>query len=371
MSKPASIMFTITDLDVGGAEKSLVELATRLDPQHFSVSVVCLMPPGPLGEVLTQHGIAVESLGIRSVWNVPGAIIRWRRLLRRLRPQILQTFLFHANLLGRVVGIGRVSHVVAGIRVAERRSSLRLFTDRLSRQLVRCHVCVSEAVARFMHQRAGIPWDRLCVIPNGVDVAAVDRAVAVDRATLGISHDARVLLFLGRLDPQKGLDDLLRALELRRRRESADDGLRLIVVGDGPSRAEYEQLARDLEVAQFVRFAGWQPNPFDWLRAADGLVLPSRWEGMPNAVLEAMAARLPVIATAVEGAAELVVPGRTGWLVVPGSPEELAAAISEWAVDGERRRRFGSAGRERVERQFSYAQMVEQYERLYRRLLGS
>lgn len=370
MTRPIGISIGITDLDVGGAEKAMIELATRLDPSRWDVDVVSLLPRGPLADRLVQQAIPYESLGVRRAMDAPRALLRWHKILKRRRPRIVHTFLYHANMLGRLAArMAGVPHCVSGIRVAERRFRSRLVFDRLTRRLVDRYVCVSPSVATFMRHAAAISSDRLVVIPNGVNVRTADLARPVDRKKdLDLSPERIILVCLGRLDRQKGVDLLLDALQILRTRQPGESSLAVLLVGDGPERGQLEESSRHHDLEGLVRFVGWQPNPQDWLASADGLVLPSRWEGMPNAVLEAMAAKLPVIATMVEGAIELVSPGRTGWLVPTESPAALADSIIQFLADPIRRRQFGLAGRECVEREFSIESMVQQYERLYESL---
>ena len=363
---PIRIAFGITGLDVGGAERTLVELAVRLDRQRWAPSVVCLQPPGPLAGDLRRHGIPVESLQMRHRGAVLGALLRWTRALRRQRPAILQTFLFHANVLGRLAGRSAgVPIIWSGIRVAERRSVWPLRLDRWTERLTRGHVCVSHAVRDFAQRNAGIAAERLRVIPNGVDLNRADEAVPVDLCELGLDRRPMVLAFVGRFDPQKGLPDLLAALARLAEARPLAQQLRVLLIGAGPLREELQQAVRRASLESVIVDVGWQPRPQDWLAAADGLILPSLWEGMPNVVLEAMAARLPVIATAVEGTSELVRAGETGWLVPPGDPAALAEAITDFLADPQRNRRFGAAGRERVAQLFTYDRMVHSYEQLW------
>jgi glycosyltransferase involved in cell wall biosynthesis len=118
-----------------------------------------------------------------------------------------------------------------------------------------------------------------------------------------------------------------------------------------------------------VQFVGWRPDVERWLAAADGLVLSSRWEGMPNAVLEAMAAGKPVVATDVEGVSELVRPGQTGWLVPVENVTALADGLADFAAQPERRRQFGAAAQKLVQSEYSYDRMVARYESLWREKL--
>ncbi|MGL5096666.1 MAG: glycosyltransferase, partial [Planctomycetia bacterium] len=336
---PRPIAFGITDLDVGGAERTLVELVRRLDRNRWSPSVVCLQPCTPprgrFAADLTAVGVPVLSLEVNRAGDLPRSLVGWTRELRNRRPVLLQTFLFHANLLGRLAALAAgVSHVVTGVRVAERRQGAarwRGVVDALLDPLTDCHVCVSEAVRSFTHRTTGVPCRRLPVIGNGVDTARADAATAVDRALLGATAAQTALVVLGRLDPQKGVATLLAALaELARRRPTARDDVRVTFVGDGPLRASLAAAAETAGVGPMVRDVGWRAEPFAWLKAADGLVLASHWEGMPNAVLEAMAAGKPVVATDVEGVRELVDPDKTGWLAAPRDPHSLADALERF-----------------------------------------
>jgi starch synthase (maltosyl-transferring) len=280
----------------------------------------------------------------------------------------LQTFLFHANILGRVAAAwAGVPHCVSGIRVAERRSKWPLRLDRLTNRFVDFHVCVSQAVADFSADVAGLPRARLSVIPNGVDVATYAAADPADRQALGLPQDAYVVLAVGRLDPQKGLHHLFDAARglLPRFPE-----LHFVLVGDGPLHSELKARAEQAPLTGRIHLTGWRPDVPSLLKMGDALVLPSLWEGMPNVVLEAMAAGLPVVASRVEGVAELVIPEQTGLLVSPGAAGELESAISRLLADPERGRVMGRNGQVRVSAHFSWETMVERYVSLYEHLLG-
>jgi starch synthase (maltosyl-transferring) len=365
--RPVPIALVITDLDVGGAERAMVALATRLDRRRWNPTVVCLDNEGALVEPLSAAGIETVCLGVdrRRPFQAVG---RLARALRRSRPELVQSFLFHANVASRLAApfAGR-PWVVGGLRVAEREKSWHLTLDRLTSRLAVGSVCVSEGVLRFTRDEGRIGPDRLTVIPNGVDPTIFDRAVPADRATLGISEDATLALFVGRLDIQKGFAVLLPAAE---KVVPADPRWHLVLVGDGPARSVARKAVDWPEFAGRVHWLGRRDDVPSLLKAADMLVLPSFWEGMPNVVLEAMAARRAVVATSVEGTEDLVVPGATGWLVPPGGAGALAAALLDAASDPDRLRRFGEAGRARVEAHFTLGRVVAAYERLWAGILG-
>ena len=367
--EPVRVTLAITDLDVGGAERALVALATGLDRDRWRPAVACLAGAGALAGPLREAGIEVACLGVGA--RRPVAAVRaLGRALRAQRPALVQGFLFHANVASRLAArlAGRPP-VLGGLRVAERRPSRgwHLALDRLTSPLGVGSVCVSTGVERFSVGRGGLDPDRLVVIPNGVDPARFDAATPVDRAALGVPPGAELCLYVGRLDPQKGLEVLVdAAADVARDRPA----WHLAVAGDGPLRDELVARAAAAGLGDRVRWLGRRGDVPGLLRAADCLVLPSLWEGMPNVVLEAMAAGLPVVATAVEGTEDLVIPGATGWLVPPGRPGPLADALREAAADPDRRRALGRAGRARVEAEFAPARVVAAYERLWAGVLG-
>jgi starch synthase (maltosyl-transferring) len=297
-------------------------------------------------------------------------VARLAAALRRFGPELVQSFLFHANIAARLaaLGLGRPRPpVIGGIRVAERRRNWHLRLDRWTSRLGAGAVCVSRGVLAFSRDVGGLDPARLTVIPNGIDSAAIDAAAPVERGSIGVPDDAHLAIFVGRLDPQKGLPDLLDAAE---RVVARRPDWHLAIVGDGPERPRLlEAIEGRSALGDRVRWLGRRDDVPGLLKSADVLVLPSLWEGMPNAVLEAMAARRAVVGTAVEGTEDLVVPGETGWLVPPRDPAALADALDEAAADPDRRR-YGEAGRLRVEREFSLDAVVAAYERLWADALG-
>ncbi len=317
---------------------------------------------------MRQAGIPCECLGA-SRWNPVQLLVRLARGLRRFRPELVQSFLFHANLAARLSAPwAGCSWVVGGLRVAEHQKRWHLTLDRLTASLSTGSVCVSKGVMRFSRDVARLDPNRLTVIPNGIDPGPFDAAVPVLRTTLGIPEDTHLALYVGRLDLQKGLPDLLDAAE-RVIRDKRD--WHLALAGDGPSRDWLvQQLAERTPLRENVHWLGQRDDVPGLLKSADVLVHASLWEGMPNVVLEAMAARRPVIGTAVEGTEDLVEAGRTGWLVPPRDVTALYRALVEAAESPERCHRYGEAGRRRVEQEFSLVATAAAYEELWAGILG-
>ena len=358
----------ITELDVGGAEKALVSLARGLNKGRWNPHVFALGPEAPLAEPLRASGIKVTCLDVDPRRPLRAGF-RLISALRSHRPALIQSFLFHANIASRLAAplVGS-PFVLSGLRVAERRRSWHLWVDRHTSRLCDGAVCVSEGVRRFSRAEGGWPDDRLIVIPNGVDVSSIDAAEPIHRDSLGVPEDSLLALFVGRLDEQKGIKTLFEAIEpfLFDRPE-----FHIALAGDGPERPHLVDLVtRNPLLASRVHLLGPRLDVPSLMKAADLFVLPSLWEGMPNALLEAMAASLPAVGTRVEGIEDLIVPGETGWLVPPSDPESLTAALLDAISDRSRLRRMGKAARHRAETEYTPDRVVEAYERLWGALLG-
>lgn len=366
LQPPVRLAFCITDLDPGGAERALVQLVTRLDRTQWRPSVFCLSGPGLLTEDLIRADVPVVCFGAQRARQI-GIVGRLAGHLRRWRPALLQTFLFHANIAGRVAGrMAGVQPIVSGIRVAEKRSRIPLLIDRWTNWLVVQNVCVSQAVADFSVQQGGLAPSKVTVIPNAVDAERFERAQPMDLSVFGIPPNSRTVLFVGRLDPQKAPDDLLAAFAGL---VPQHEDLHLLYVGDGPLKHELWECVRHQELGTRVHFAGWQPDIAGIMRSATCLVLPSRWEGMPNVVLEAMAAGLPTITTRVEGVTEIVRDGVSGLLIAPGAVGELQSALDRLMRTPQLAAELIRNAQTIVKSEFTILSIVARYDRLYRSLL--
>lgn len=365
------VALCITDLEVGGAERCLAELAARVDRSRFDPVVYSLGPTPAEGRrlcpaLLEAAAVPVVYLGARTAWSFLPTLWRLRRLLAAQRPQLIQTFLFHANVLGRIAARrAGVPRVVSGIRVAEHKSRWHLWVDRATERVVDRHVCVSQAVARFARTEGGLPDAKLTVIPNGIDAAQYPASPA-NLAELGIGSARGVVTYVGRLDRQKDVVWLLHAAP---RFLAEQSGIDLLLVGAGPEEDALRRFAGQMGIGKRVHFAGFRPDVPQILAASRLLVLPSQWEGMPNAVLEAMASRLPVVATDVEGVRELLGEAAEPQVVGHGDSAELGAKILRLLDDRDLAAELGQANRLRAEKAFAIEHMVRAYEELWTALV--
>ena len=370
-ASPVPIAFCITELEFGGAERMLVELATRLDRTRFAPAVYSLAArPRPGRDQLPQRleasGIEVHFLGGESIVHVPRVIRTLTGMLRAQRPAILQTFLWHANTLGIFAGRrAGVEHLLTSIRVAERRRNLRGWAARRTSHLVERHVCVSRAVAHFAAREMHLPAERLVVIPNGVDLTQFP-APPLDLTTLGLAAGRRALLFVGRLSPQKRPDWLIDQLSTLLAQLPEHN---LLIVGRGRQRAALEAQAAALDIAARVHFLGWRSDVAALLAASDLLLLPSAAEGMPNVVLEAMASHKPVVATDVEGILELLGEQAGPQVVARDDAASFVRQAVLLASDAALAAALGGQNRARAAEKFSLLSMVQSYEHLYASLL--
>jgi glycosyltransferase involved in cell wall biosynthesis len=366
------VLLLITELRPAGAERIVYELALGLGQEGFEVRVACLISPGPgtdgaVAESLRAAGVEVTALRLEGKRDLRGAWRLWR-LLRELRPDVVHAHLFHANLAARVVGrLARVGRVVSTVHIVERRRlPARALLDRLTSRLDDATVCVSQAVARYAVSTGAVRGRALRVIHNGVDLArfADPGARAGARAALGLPLQATVLGGVGRLDPQKGFGDLLEAFAPLAAEHP--DAL-LALAGDGPLRAELETRARALGLTDRVRFLGHRDDVPCVLAALDVFCMPSRWEGFGLALVEALAAGVPAVVSAVDSLPEVL--GQAGVLVPAADPPAWTQALSDLLGDPERRAALSAAGPDQAQR-FTLDRMLEAYAELYRELLA-
>ncbi|NOT02150.1 MAG: glycosyltransferase [Phycisphaerales bacterium] len=361
------ITYVITDLDVGGVPLHLARLAHAIREFGFLPRVVSLAPIGAIGERLVAAGISIESCYARGPSDV-GVIARLSRLLCRHRPSLVHAFLFHANLAACLAApLAGISsrRVICEIQTVEIERPWHLTVGGMTHRMCACVVGNSPSVVEHLRQRAHMAASRLCCISGGVDVAAIQSAQPLPRAELGVDDDCAIVLWVGRLDPVKGLDELLAAFRI------VDTGRRtmLLLVGDGPYRPRVESMIREYGLGNRVRLLGRRSDVAEVMKTADVFAFPSRTEGMPNALLEAMAAGLAAVATDVAGCRDVVVDGETGLLVPGGDVGALTAAMRRLLVDDGLRRALGARAARHAGAQYSFHRCVTRYAALYDRVL--
>jgi len=366
-----SVLFLITGLAYGGAETQLVNLAISLKKRGWKVRVVAMLPPQAFTEELKEAGIPLSTLNMRRGVADPRAVFRLVKMLREWRPQILTSFMFHANLLGRIAGrLAGIPIVVSSIRNENFGGSRRDRVLRMTDWMGEISTTNSNLAADKLVKRGVVPRERIRVIPNGLvlDKFTVKNSNRMEfRQQLGITERDFLWLAVGRLEEQKDYSNLLQAFKI-----IIQDGheAQLRVAGQGPLLENLQRQSMGLDIYDRVVFLGLRRDIPSLLDAADGYVLSSAWEGLPNAVMEAMAAAKPVVATNVGGVPELVKEDETGFIVPPRNPEALAQAMEKMmALPQEKRLEMGKAGRTYIEANYSLEHVVDQWVALYKELL--
>ena len=359
------VLLAITLAEVGGAQSYVAALLPAL-AERYDV-VLAAYGEGPLREAAARNGVRFVSLEhvrrpINPVRDVAG-VFELTRLLRRERPQILHASSSKAGVLGRVAAtFARVPirfftvHGWAFSAYSGLPGLLYRAADRLMAPLTTVTICVSEQELAAGLEAGACRRERSVVIHNAVDVAGAPRS----------RHDRAVprLIAVGRLKAPKDFMTLVRVLAAL-----PAESFEALIVGDGPDLPELEAEIRRLGLEDRVELAGERSDVPELLAASDVFVLSSRSEGLPVSVLEAMAAELPVVASAVGGLAELVEDGETGILVPAGDESALAQALRTLVGDPGLRRKLGAAGRARAEAQFDLDAFRRAHLELYHRQL--
>lgn len=388
----AELLHLIETLGSGGAERLLHTNLAHLDTTRFSSRVVTVRSHSehwlaPIQEL----GVPVETLGVRTRRDLPGAVHRLKRLLSQDGVKLVHTHLWEANVVGRVAGRMAGVPVISSVhnpdyephvwRAGQQGHPLKrrifLALDRWTARIgCRRMIAVSEYVRQSAHVHLRFPLERIDVVYNPVDLDELRRPAARDRSTLlaelGLPADARVLMNVARLSPQKGLhiaiDALPRILESHPR-------VHLVSVGALDNRAWVHRLERQSVkrgVIERVHFIGPRHDVPDLLRACDVFVFPSLFEGLGLALIEAMAAGCVCVASAVGPAGEIVQDGVDGWLVAVGDNAALArAVVRALNEDVPRRGRVALAAAESAARRFDPEVGAQRLQAVYDRVLGA
>jgi glycosyltransferase involved in cell wall biosynthesis len=364
------IIYLITGLGVGGAERALVELATHLPKDRYEVVVACLQPPGPFSDDLMTSGIPVIDLGGMQGLDYVRSACRLFRLLRKEQAIILHSQLFRADVLAAVVGrFARVPIMVATRQNVNIGGMKKERVNRLIRHAFDRTIAVSDKVRTVEVQLSHTDPNKVVVIPNCVQVDSFtninEKKVKALRTELGLDSDTPLIGIVARFHKQKGHIYLLEAMTQVLKEVPT---FKALLVGDGELRSAIEEKARMLNLSNDVIFTGIRHDISEILALIDLFVLPSLWEGLPLSLLEAMAAGKPVIATPVGGVPEIIEDGINGLLVSPRSPNDLAEAIITLLQNPKKAKSMGDAGRKKVD-EYSVEAMVQKTENLYRQLI--
>ena len=337
----------------------MIELIRRLDPQRFAVHVACFEKAGAWLPRVAERAASIAEFPIRGFARPATflALLDFASWCRQQRIAVVQTCDLYAN----IFGLPGAALAGVPVRIGSRRELNPDKTAgqiRLQRQAYRCatKVVANSSAARAILEQEGVHRSSIAVIPNGIDTAAfTDRPLNTRRA-------ARRIITVANLRSEKSHETLIAAAA-----ELVADfpDVQFQIVGDGPRRAELEALVRARNLERAVVFLGHREDVPDLLNAAGAFALPSRSEAFPNGAIEAMAAGLPVVASAVGGLLDLIEPDRTGLLVPPQNAGALAAALRRLFTEPELARRLGESAQTQVRQRYSFERMVGSFEELY------
>jgi glycosyltransferase involved in cell wall biosynthesis len=364
----ATIVHLITGLETGGAERMLTHLVTRTDRDRFLPVVVSMTGAGTMGPILTHAGIRLETLGIRRGWADPRAVARLVRILRVWRAQILQTWLYHADLLGLVARwLGRSPCLIWNIQCTESigASTVRLALSRFS--AMPDGVIVNSLAGQRFHEGLGYRPKRWEYIPNGFDTRELrpdNEARRRLRAELGIPETTIAIGLAARYHPMKDHANFLAAAAALAQRRG-DVVFLLVGPGITPRNRELVNVIDAHGLTQRVRLLGERHDMHVVYPAFDIATLSSAFgEGCPNVIGEAMSCGVPCVATDSGDSAAIL--GRTGLVVSCRDPAALTAAWEQFVgLGSEGRRSLGLTARERIVREYDLTTIIGRYEALY------
>lgn len=379
------IVFILGTLEIGGTERQFLELVRRIDRERFALRVLAFHCQGPVRDELEALNIPFTCLnffGLRgkyrpvSYWQLYCLLRDIVRYLRHEQPQIVQSYLFWANVYGSIAAsIAGVPVILTGRR-ATMESKYQRFPGQWLQSL--SNLCATQIVSnseaarqeclrrdRFVNAR------KTCVIYNGIeaDRYAVVCDISARKRALQLPENAPIVGMIANLHPRKGHRDFLHAAARVLQQCSRT---RFLLVGrDYDIRADLERLADALGIREQVTFTGERRDIPAILAVLDVQVSASFVEGVSNALMEGMAAGKPIVATAIAGTPELVIHEQTGLLAPAGDPDALAEAIVRLLHDRDLRWQMGQAGQQRIRQCFSMEQMVQQTEALYQKLAAA
>lgn len=358
---------------IGGTETQAVELARRLDPERYQVTIGCLRREGPLIERLKGTPVEIMEVDMGGGIDSPSGLLRIVKLARFFRQQRIDILHAH-DLWSNIIGMAAATLARTPVTITSqrdlshdawystyRRGVLRFFQRGSSIVLTN-----AKAIRDGLIEQDHLPPEKVCVVYNGVDLNRFNGAPDRAHVLPGTEGNKLIVLVGNMITDVKGHAVLIAAApELVK----AHPKTQFVLVGEGTKRAGFEQQAKDLGLQGNFLFLGRRSDVPAILACCDIAVLPSLAEGLPNAVLEYLAAGLPVVATALGGNLEIIRDGTTGLLVPPQDPQALAAALNNLLSDEGLAARIGTAGRDYVKQNFSFERLVQGVDQLYTKLL--
>jgi len=366
------ILHVIDSLHLGGAQEVVLNLATCGDKNHFHHEVATMHGRGVYWERMSAHGIPLHSLSPHKLF--PWYAASLPALLLRGGFDILHCHLVASNIFAKPVGVLCNVPVILNhdhTNDAHRANSrVRLALDTLSNRLATHLIAVSGSCRQFLMERERVPAEKITLVQNAIDPARYSKSCgtrAEARKTLGLPPDVPVVAGVGRLNPQKNFSLFIQiAAEVSKRHPEAV----FLLAGEGPEEELLRRSGREAGLGERLVFSGCVSDTRPVYLAADVLLMPSLFEGLPMTLLEAMAMEVPVVASSLDGIAEVVEDGMDGFLVPSGTRDLFAERVCRLLDDPALAARPGRAASEKIASRFSAARMCAEVEAIYRRFSG-
>lgn len=355
-------MLLVTDMRPGGTPRRIARLARGLRVAGIETFAGCLSYEGPVCVELQREGVqtfACNADGPRDL----RALGRLVAHVRRIRPALIHATLFHANVAARYAGMRTRVPVISSTATIEVERRWHGVLERLTARFDRGHIVNSRAVAAHVHRAFRVPRARIHVVPPLVDQVAPAERSAV-REELGVAPHEFVVIWAGRFDPVKRVEIVVRCAEIM-----SGVPARFFLIGDGPLRPEIERLIRLSGAGRRIELLGWRDDARRLMCGGDALVFPSRTEGMPNAVLEAMCAGLAIVASDIPATRELDAGEDRLKLISQAEPRLYAAALAELCRDEPGRTALGRRAAEWAKRELDPAAAIQAVVGVYRHVL--
>lgn len=367
------ILFLITGLNTGGAEMQVYQVikALRSKGSIYQPIVVSLLPPGQVGEKLKHDNIPVYSLDMKRRRPSVKAVATLNRIIKKEEIELIHSHMYHANLLGRLMKIFhpglKLINTIHNIHIGgQNREKILKFTSRLADSVT---IISQTAREHFIESGTAKP-ENLLFLPNGVNTGLYQEKSGereAIRRELQLSDSTFVWLAVGRFDKQKNYPNLLKSFQRVVQKEPETV---LLLAGTGPLLDQTKKLAADLGLLNKVHFLGYRTDIPAMMSAADAYVMSSDWEGMPLVLQEASSVGLPIVCTNVGGNKEVVVAGKTGFIVQPKSSHALSEGmLCLLRMDSESRTQMGRAGQDYMRSVFELDRVADRWDALYKQML--
>lgn len=363
MASKKKILHLITGLEVGGAETALLKTLPLLQ-KDFTNIVCCIKGQGPIGKKLESANIPVFYLNLSSPFDI-GCIFRFRKIIKEFEPSILVTYLIHADLFGRLLGrLFGVKNIICSQRGALLNWEFLRFFDRMTKFLVTQYVVQTQTAQKELSSKLHLPMEKFTIIPNGIDTHFFDNLIPNPtlRESLGIKETDTIIICVANLHTNKGHKYLLEAFEEVFEQHT---DMHLILAGEGPERGNITSQISSYASQNNIHLLGRRSDIPELLKISHIFVLPTFYEGMSNAIQEAMASSLAIISTDIPENKYLLTPDIDSILVPTKDSESLKKAILRLLENPELRVALSKESHTTIQNSFSIQKTALKWEELF------